>query len=281
MSQPTLDGMPQRLYPAAPARLTTYLDCPRRYRLTYLDRPGPPKGAPWGHNSVGAAVHNALARWWDLPRDRRTPQAGGSLLVSGWLSDGFRDRRQLVAARERSREQVERYLADVDPDDRPVGIERTVSVTTTHAGLWGRVDRIDDRGEGIVVVDYKTGRSVLTVDDARTSLALAVYAAGAARVLHRACTRVELHHLPTGKSLVWDHTEASLEEHLRHADSVAAELGILDERFRAGMSQAEADEAFPVNVGSRCGWCDVRSGCRPGQAVPPREPWAGLVDDPL
>lgn len=284
MSQPTLDGMPQRLYPASPARLTTYLDCPRRYRLTYLDRPGPPKGPPWGHNSVGAAVHNALARWWDLPRGRRTPQAGGSLVVSGWLSDGFRDRRQLVAARERSREQVERYLAGVDPDDRPVGIERTVSVTTTHAGLWGRVDRIDDRGEGIVVVDYKTGRSVLTVDDARTSLALAVYAAGSARVLHRACTRVELHHLPTGKSLVWDHTDASLEEHLRLADSVAAELGVLDERFRAGMSHGEADEAFPAHVGSRCGWCDVRSGCRPGQAVPPREPWAGVVvvdDNPL
>jgi hypothetical protein len=83
VSQPTLDGMPEPLYPATPARLGTYLDCPRRYRMAYLDRPTPPKGPPWGHNSVGAAVHNALARWWDLPRDRRTPQAGGALLVSG------------------------------------------------------------------------------------------------------------------------------------------------------------------------------------------------------
>ena len=29
---PTLDGMPDRLYAAAPSRLTTYLACPRRYR---------------------------------------------------------------------------------------------------------------------------------------------------------------------------------------------------------------------------------------------------------
>ena len=277
--QPTLAGMPEPLYPATPARLGTYLDCPRRYRMAYLDRPTPPKGPPWGHNSVGAAVHNALARWWDLPRDRRTPQAGGALLASGWLSDGFRDGRQVVAARERARAQVERYLADVDPDDVPVGIERTVSVTTARASLWGRVDRIDDRGEGVVVVDYKTGRSVLTVDHARSSLALAVYAAGAARTLRRPCTRVELHHLPTGDVLVWDHTEESLGEHLRRADALAAELARLDAAVGAGLAPAEADEAFPARVGDRCGWCDFRVSCRPGQAVRARQPWAGVVDD--
>ena len=279
MSQPTLDGMPEPLYPATPARLGTYLDCPRRYRMAYLDRPTPPKGPPWGHNSVGAAVHNALARWWDLPRDRRTPQAGGALLASGWLTDGFRDGRQVVAARERARAQVERYLADVDPDDVPLGIERTVSVTTSSASLWGRVDRLDDRGEGVVVVDYKTGRSVLTVDHARSSLALAVYAAGAARTLRRPCTRVELHHLPTGDVLVWDHTEESLGEHLRRADELAGELARLDAAFEAGLSAAEADERFPARVGERCGWCDFRVSCAPGQAVPARQPWAGVVED--
>ena len=278
MTQPTLDGMPHRLYSAAPSRLTTYLDCPRRYRFNYLERPTPPKGPPWGHNSVGSAVHNALARWWDLPRERRTPAAGGSLLVSGWLTDGFRDGAQSLNARERAREQVERYLVDVDPEDEPIGIERTVAVKTPRAALWGRVDRLDSRGEGIVVVDYKTGRSVLTVDDARTSVALAVYAAAAARTLHRACTRVELHHLPTGDRVVWDHTEESLTRHLRRADSLAAELGGLDERFKAGMSRAEADETFPAQVGPLCGWCDFRSVCGPGQAVPARQPWAGVVE---
>lgn len=278
MNQPTLDGMPEPLYPATPARLGTYLDCPRRYRMAYLDRPTPPKGPPWGHNSVGAAVHNALARWWDLPRDRRTPRAGGALLASGWLTDGFRDGRQVVAARERARAQVERYLADVDPDDVPVGIERTVSVTTACASLWGRVDRLDDRGEGVVVVDYKTGRSVLTVDHARSSLALAVYAAGAARTLRRPCTRVELHHLPTGDVVVWDHTEESLGQHLGRADALAAELGGLDERFKAGMPHDKADEAFPVRVGPQCGWCDFRSVCGPGQQVPRHQPWDGVVE---
>lgn len=272
------EGMPTRLYPAAPSRLSTYLDCPRRYRMAYLDRPQPPKGPPWAHNSVGAAVHTALARWWDLPEQRRTPEAGGTLVMRGWLTDGFRDQKQASEARARARGYVERYLADVDPTVRPIGIERTVSVKTERASLWGRVDRIDERPEeGVVIVDYKTGRSVLTVDDARTSMALAVYAAATARTLRRSCTRVELHHLPTGVVVAWDHTEESLGRHLRRADALAAELGSLDAAHQEGMSRAEADEAFPVRVGPRCGWCDFRSSCGPGQSVPAREPWAGLA----
>ncbi len=272
------EGMPTRLYPATPSRLTTFLDCPRRYRLAYLDRPQPPKGPPWAHNSVGAAVHTALARWWGLPEQRRTPEAGGALVVSGWLTDGFRDGRQSLEARERARAYVERYLADVDPTVRPIGVERTVSLKTDRASLWGRADRIDDRpGEGVVIVDYKTGRSVLTVDDARSSMALAVYAAATARVLRRPCTRVELHHLPTGEVVAWDHTEESLGRHLRQADGLAAELGSLDAAHQRGMSRAEADEAFPAKVAPRCGWCDFRSVCGPGRSVPAREPWAGLA----
>ena len=65
--------MPTRLYAATPARLNAYLDCPRRYRMAYLDRPTPARGAPWAHHSIGAAVHTALAKWWDLPDQARTP----------------------------------------------------------------------------------------------------------------------------------------------------------------------------------------------------------------
>ena len=59
--EPALTRLPKRLVSATPTRLTTWLDCPRRYRFTYLDRPAPPKGPPWAHNSLDASVHLALA----------------------------------------------------------------------------------------------------------------------------------------------------------------------------------------------------------------------------
>ena len=274
--QPTLEGMPTPLYPASPARLGTYEDCPRRYRMAYLDKPTPPRGPPWARTSLGASVHTALARWWDQPLARRTPQTGGRLLDEAWLSDGFRDAEQAARVRLRTREQVERYLEGVDPYDVPLAVERTVWLRTEAAALWGRVDRVDERGAEAVVVDYKTGRSLLTAEDARTSLALAVYAAASARTLRRPCTRVELHHLPTGEVFAWDHDAVSLAAHLDHADALADELAGLDEEHRSGMSPRRADEAFPARVAPRCGVCDFRSVCAPGRSVPQRPPWTGV-----
>ena len=86
------EGMPRRLYPCTPTRLSAWLDCPRRYRMTYLDRPPPPKGPPWAHNSLGASVHNALAGWWRLPLAQRTVAAAGSLLDRGWIDRRVRGR---------------------------------------------------------------------------------------------------------------------------------------------------------------------------------------------
>jgi len=275
-----LEGMPRRLLQAAPSRLMTYLDCPRRYRFTYLDKPMPPKGPPWAHNSLGAAVHTALASWWKVPIEQRTVVRAGDLLDQAWLIDGYRDQVQRDQARARARAMVERYVADVDPRDEPVGVERMVALKTDHAALFGRVDRIDDRGgEGLVVVDYKTGRHVLSVDDARTSLALAVYAAAAERTLRKRCRRVELHHLPTGEVLTWEHTDEGLDRHVRRADSIAAEIADLDETFKAGVSADAADDMYPPHVSSLCGWCDFNRVCVQGSAaVPPRDSWAGLEE---
>ena len=51
--------MPERLFVCTPSKLGAYADCPRRYRYSYVDRPAPPKGPPWAHNSLGASVHTA------------------------------------------------------------------------------------------------------------------------------------------------------------------------------------------------------------------------------
>jgi RecB family exonuclease len=282
------DGMPRRLYPCTPSRLRTWLDCPRRYRLTYLERPRPPKGPPWAHNSLGASVHNALAGWWRLPLAERTAGSAGRLLVTGWLTDGYADDAQSDLYRERSRQMVERYAAALDPAAEPVGVERTVATKTDQIAVSGRIDRLDDRavagtgpGAGaareLVVVDYKTGRHRLTVDDVRSSMALALYALAAGRVLRRPCHQVELHHLPSGEVHAWTHTDASLDRQLRRAEDVAAECAEADRHYQEDADHGEADGVFAPTPGVGCGWCDFRGSCPEGQrAGPARRPWDGL-----
>jgi len=284
MEQPTLAGMPQRLYPCTPTRLTSWLDCPRRYRMTYLDRPPPPKGPPWAHNSFGASVHNALAGWWRLPFARRTVAAAGDLLEAGWIDQGYASDAQSAQCRRSARAMVERYAATLDPATEPLGVERTVGARTEQIVLSGRIDRLDERrapggGRALAVVDYKTGRRPLTGDDARTSMPLALYALAAARVFHAVCRLVELHHLPTGTVHAWEHSDEGIGRHVRRAESIAAECAAADERFRAGLPAAEVDGVFPPRPGPACGWCDYRSLCPEGAAAAAaRQPWDGLAE---
>ncbi len=278
------EGMPRRLYACTPTRLATWLDCPRRYRMSYLDRPPPPKGPPWAHNSFGASVHNALAGWWRLPLRERTVAAAGELLERGWLTDGYADATASAQYRARASQLVRDYVAGLDPAAEPAGVERTVGTRTELIAVSGRIDRLDDRpaaaGHGareLVVVDYKTGKRPLTVDDARTSMPLALYALAAGRVLRRSCRRVELHHLPAGRVLAWEHTEQSLDRQLRRAEDIAGECAEADERYRGGRPADHHDEAFPPRPGSWCGWCDYRGQCPEGMAAAaPRRPWDGL-----
>ena len=285
MQQLGFEGMPKRLYACTPTRLSTWLDCPRRYRMTYLDRPPPAKGPPWAHNSLGASVHNALAGWWRLPRAGRTVPGAGDLLDQGWIGEGFADSLQSARYRHWARGLVEAYVDGLDPASEPIGVERTVATRTDLIAVSGRIDRLDDRrgpdGRGeLVVVDYKTGRHLLTVDDARTSLPLALYALAAERVMRRPCRRVELHHLPTGRVLAWEHTPESLARQLRRAEDIAAECETADEQFRAekdGGRAPTAPGAFPPRPGSWCGWCDYRACCPEGSAASePRRPWDAL-----
>ena len=287
MDQLGFDGMPQRLYACTPSRLTAWLDCPRKYRMAYLDRPPPPKGPPWAHNSLGASVHNSLAGWWRLPPAERTVAAAGSLLDQGWITEGYADPAQSASYRDIARQMVEAYVDGLDPADEPIGVERTVATRTDKIALSGRIDRLDERaaddtaagGTELVVVDYKTGRHALTVEDARRSLPLALYALAAGKVMRRRCHWVELHHLPSGQILSWVHTDDTLNRHLRRATDIAAECAIADERYRAGLPASQYDEVFPPNPRPGCGWCDYLRNCPEGKAAgTPRQPWDGLAE---
>jgi RecB family exonuclease len=279
-----LPGMPRRLFTCTPTRLTTWLDCPRRYRFTYLDRPQPPKGPPWAHNSLGSSVHLALAGWHRLDAPDRSVAAAGRLLERVWLREGYRDDEQSAAWRSRAREMVMRYVDTLDPVEEPLGVERTVGMRTDTIAVSGRIDRLDQRagpdGDLLVVVDYKTGRRELTSYDARSSLALALYALAAGRIFRRPCLRVELHHVPSGEVVAHEHTLDSLQRHLARAESIAEEAAAADAAYRAGLSDDESDAMFPPQVSSLCRFCDFVRQCPQGFAVhPPASSWASVTVD--
>lgn len=271
------EGMPERLFVCTPSKLGAYVDCPRRYRYSYVDRPAPPKGPPWAHNSLGASVHTALRNWFALPNDRRRPEALPTLLKGVWVREGYRDEEQERVAYRRALDWLESYVETLEPGAEPVGVERVVAVKTGVLAFNGRADRIDARtgpaGRELAIVDYKTGRGSLDSDDARGSQALALYAYAAERVFRRTCRRVELHHLPTGTVAAHDHTPESLARQVSRAEDTARDIVAAE---RAVAEGADPDEAFPATPGQICAWCDYRRACPAGAGTPAKEPWAGV-----
>ena len=276
-AQQSFSGMPRRLYPASPSKLLAWVDCPRRYRMQYLDRPRPTARTPRAHTSVGVATHTVLRDFWDLAPGERTPAAVERLVRRSWIDVGFRDPEQSADWRARTTSRVTEYLRGIDRDRQPLGVERTVSLRTSTLALTGRLDRLDDREGGLAVVDYKTGRAALTDDDARTSLPLALYAVAAAAMFRRPCVRVELHHVPTAEVLAHDHTQESLQRKVAEAESIAMDL----RRADADYADKGADSPlFEPRISSICAWCDFRAHCPQGQQVgPEKSDWAGLETD--
>lgn len=264
---------PRRLTKVSPARLATFADCPRRYKLGYLDRPTPTRTGPWAHSTLGAVVHNALRALFELPPERRTPIRAAQLLSEHWQDAGFADAEQAAKYRDRAKTWIMEYVEHNDVSATPIGLERWVSAPVNPEPgqppsmiIEGRADRIDERGAELVIVDYKTGRRQPDEYEARSSQALAMYAVAAARTLRRPCHRVELHHLPTGTVAAAEHTESSLRRHLARAEETAEDLRVATDTLAAG---GDGQVLFPVNVSTRCSWCDFRPSCPEGQAAMP------------
>ncbi len=273
--QAVFPGMPEPLWGGSPSKLLAFLDCPRRYRMVYLDRPRPAARPQRAHTSLGIAVHNALRDWWDLPQP--VPADAGRLVEKAWIEVGFRDDAQSARWRERMREAVVSYLERSGPASRPVGIERTVSFVSDDLRVSGRVDRLDDRDGELVVVDYKTSRQVPTDDDARTSLPLALYAAAVWKMFRRPVRRVELHHVPTGTVVDHEHTPETLGRHVERARSIMRDARRADADFERHGADSTA---FPAVTGPICAWCDLRAHCPEGRAAAPeKSDWAALEDD--
>ncbi|GAB3482039.1 PD-(D/E)XK nuclease family protein [Amycolatopsis cihanbeyliensis] len=270
---------PRRLTKVTPSKLATFEDCPRRYRMAYVDRPTPQRTGAWAHSTLGAVVHNALRALYDLPAQRRTPARAAALVVEQWQDAGFADAEQAQRYRERAKGWVTDYVERHDLVTEPIGVERWVSAPASSQGLdgppsmiiEGRADRIDQREGELVIVDYKTGRWVPESRDARSAQALALYAVAARRTLRMPCRQVELHHLPSGTVAAAEHTEESLRRQLKRAEESAADLRQAADTLSEG---GDAEELFPVRTGRHCSWCDFRPSCPAGQqAAPAAQAW--------
>ncbi len=175
-----------------------YTTCPYKYRYIHVLR------VPILRDhriAYGAALHEAVQEY-NRRRARRQPVTADDLVATlerAWISEGFLSREHEDRRLEEGRAVVRRFFAYQEASGLvPTFVEREFRFRSGAAYVRGRWDRVDIRGDEVVIIDFKS-TAVRAQEDAdrrtRDSEQLAIYALAYQEVLGRLPDRVELHFL--------------------------------------------------------------------------------------
>lgn len=263
----------------SPSRAGDFMSCPLLYRFRTIDK----LPEPYSPDAVrGTVVHKVLEDLFDLPADRRTPEAAGDLLEPAWswlreqdpeLESMFEGDGGPVAAEwlASCRSVLERYFTLEDPT-RLEPAERELYVETlldSKLLLRGFVDRIDVAPDGAIrVVDYKSGRSPHEMFEAKALFQMKFYALVIWRTRGVVPAMLQLVYLGNGEMLRYVPDERDL---------LATERKVV--AVWEAIRRAEESGDWRPNRSRLCDWCAHQAICPAWGGTPPPLPARPVIDD--
>jgi putative RecB family exonuclease len=237
---------------ASPSMLKVWRRCRLAYRFKYVDRvPAIPR--PW--LSFGSSVHAALREIFNAGPAKRTVDLFEHYLDTNWDRRGYVNDEEEARYRERALTTIRRYAKDEEDfttAPRPRLLEFNVEQKIDDVVLRGRVDRVDDTDEGLVVIDYKTGRPP-PAEQARGDEAFTMYAMLVHARFKQAPKQLEWRFVETGDRVVTAREPAAFG---RVRDNVLAEVAAI-----------RAEVSFEPSPGAWCRFCDYLDRCPEGRAA--------------
>jgi RecB family exonuclease len=145
----------------SPSRVEAYQQCPRLYWYRY--EPDSPKvtRAPSAALSWGSSMHAALRSIYQQGGPPRVPIAAlPGMLDVVWRGEGYGDKETERAAKRRALECLERFLEKHHRQPTmTLYLERFLEATVDGIPFLVRPDRVDMLSPGLLVVEYKSGRT--------------------------------------------------------------------------------------------------------------------------
>lgn len=256
-----VDGEPSaRPRHLSPSSATLFTQCPRRWRLRYVDRVEEPAGEA---AVVGTFAHRVLEVLLGEAPEHRTKDRAKLIAREVWpeterhpdfVALGL-DTAGARRVRWKGWLAIEGLWAHEDPSAVQVrATERRVSATIGGVPFLGVVDRLDDCPDGLVVTDYKSGRAPSTRFREDKLGQVLLYAAAVAETDGESPVRARLVYL--GDTVV--EADATPD---RVAEAVGGLRSVWDE-----LAVAAATDDFGPRPGPLCGWCPHVGSCAEGRA---------------
>jgi putative RecB family exonuclease len=250
----------------SPSRAADFKTCPLLYRLRSIDRL-PEQPTP--DQARGTLVHAVLERLFDLPAQRRTPDAAAQLVRPSWesLLAEQPDLANLAvddAFLSGATELLDGYFAVEDPSRLEPAERETLieAVLDDNLLIRGYVDRLDVSPAGDMrVVDYKTGGAPREAFEARALFQLKFYALVLWRTRGVVPRVLRLVYLKDRE--VCDYTPDAVE--LERFEKTIVALWKAIER-------AAIAREFQPKPSKLCGWCSHQALCPAFGGTPPPYP---------
>ncbi len=186
-------------------RIDDYVTCPLKYRYAHVAQ------VPLATDPTfmyGIAIHHAI-RVYLQHRMKRHPIDVADVIAAfegAWSSEGFYSREHEELRLEQGRDTLRRFVAREQASQRlPLAVEREFKFKLSRNDIVvGRWDRIDEREDGIVLVDYKTSevespeKAMKNAQESVRDAQLGLYALAYFETTQRLPARVELQYVGAG-----------------------------------------------------------------------------------
>jgi len=253
----------ERAVPTPPRRLSpsgagTFEQCPRRWRLRYVERlPDPPGEAAL----AGSFAHRVLELLMQRDPHERTVEIAKAIARAEWPGvDADPDFRALGFDETGSKhfrwkawQAIEGLWALEDPKAVDVrATEHDVEADLGGVPFRGIVDRLDDEGDGLVVTDYKSGKAPSARFRRGRLDQVLLYAAA----VEQATGEMPVH----ARLLYLGQRPVGIKVTREEIDSVVDKLA---GTWAAINTACDTDE-FEPRTGPLCGWCPYVDRCPEG-----------------
>lgn len=241
----------------SPSKVASFKDCALAFRFSAIDRlPEPP--SPWA--TKGTLVHRALELLFCQPGPERTlptalaclDRARAEMATDPEFVGLGLDAEAAAEFAADAEVLVRRYFQLEDPTTvRPIGLELRLEAQVGSLTLRGIIDRLElDEDGGLVVTDYKTGKTPGVTHEQSRLGGVHFYAFLCERVLGRRPSRIQLLYLAEPVAIVAEPSDQSIRG--------------LEQRTAAiwkAVERACAAEDFRPRPSPLCNWCSFQDYC--------------------
>jgi putative RecB family exonuclease len=241
----------------SPSKVSSFTDCALAFRFSAIDRlPEPPSVAA----TKGTLVHAALERLYDLPPAQRTVDT--ALVCLAEAMEHLRDDPEFSDLDLRPEDEAA-FLVDADrlvrndfviedpASVQPIGLELMLQAEIGGVMVRGIIDRLElDHDGGLVVTDYKTGRSPNERYELGRMGGVHLYSLLCEKVFGQRPARVRLLYLG-------DPLEISTSPSAQSTAGIERKVGAI----WTAVERACEREDFRPRPGKLCDWCAFQAYC--------------------